>query len=209
MKPSNNQYNTIIRTLKNSGGVIEVDEKNKIIYIHKEDIKLIKPVQNVFIGGLIKHYGFEVRDKKSKSKITDFPSNENRTIERKNGNKNMNLFKLYNKHKHLFESDEPIDRNQFLENVKSITSLNQEIYRANKLQQVSEELGALVEMSKRFNLEETDGWFDGITVNRHNKKMDEAYKIFEKTCNEITQLQQRLEASYEDIVETLAKYYEV
>jgi hypothetical protein len=39
--------------------------------------------------------------------------------------------------------------------------------------------------------------------------MNESFKIFEKTVNEITKLQQRLEAVYEEIGETLGKYYEI
>jgi hypothetical protein len=39
--------------------------------------------------------------------------------------------------------------------------------------------------------------------------MNESFKIFEKTVNEVTKLQQRLEAVYEEIGETLGKYYEI
>ena len=58
-------------------------------------------------------------------------------------------------------------------------------------------------------LQETENWFDDVTVNRHMKSLKESYKIFEKTTNEIMSSQQRLESAYEDIAEVLGKYYEV
>jgi hypothetical protein len=58
-------------------------------------------------------------------------------------------------------------------------------------------------------LSETEDWFDANTVNRHMKHLGEAYKIFEKTSQEMSVLQQRLESAYEDIGSTLGKYYDI
>ena len=41
------------------------------------------------------------------------------------------------------------------------------------------------------------------------KHLGEAHKIFEKTAAEMSTLQQRLEAAYEDIGSTLGKYYDI
>jgi len=41
------------------------------------------------------------------------------------------------------------------------------------------------------------------------KQLKEAYKVFEKTANEVHTLQQRLESAYEDMGGTLNKYYKI
>ena len=41
------------------------------------------------------------------------------------------------------------------------------------------------------------------------KQLQEAYKTFEKTAGEMSGMQQRLEAAYEDIGTVLNKYYKV
>ena len=64
----------------------------------------------------------------------------------------------------------------------------------------------MVEMAQQVTLSEGD-WFDGITVNRHMKGLNESYKVFEKTAQEISRLQERLSASYEDIGQGLSKYF--
>ena len=39
--------------------------------------------------------------------------------------------------------------------------------------------------------------------------MNEAYKVFEKTANEMNSLQQRLESAYDDMGMVLNRYYKV
>jgi hypothetical protein len=58
-------------------------------------------------------------------------------------------------------------------------------------------------------LQETENWFDGVTVQRHMKQLKEAYKILQKTAGELRQSQQRFESAYDDIGTVLGKYYEV
>ena len=41
------------------------------------------------------------------------------------------------------------------------------------------------------------------------KQLGESFKVFEKTAKEISTLQQRLESAYEDIGNTLGKYYDI
>jgi hypothetical protein len=58
-------------------------------------------------------------------------------------------------------------------------------------------------------MDESGDWFDKVTLSRHSKKMNESLKIFEKTAEEMSKLQQRMEAVYEEIGETLGKYYDI
>ena len=97
----------------------------------------------------------------------------------------------------------------FLEAVKAYKSFGESIYRKEGLAKVYESIRGLVESAGKNMVKETEGSFDGITVSRHVKRMNESFKIFEKTLREVGTLQQRLESSYDEIGETLGKYYEI
>ena len=97
----------------------------------------------------------------------------------------------------------------FLEAVKSYKTFGESIYRKEGLSKVYESIKNLVESAGKNMVKETEGSFDGITVSRHVKRMNESFKIFEKTLREVGTLQQRLESSYDEIGETLGKYYEI
>jgi formylmethanofuran dehydrogenase subunit E-like metal-binding protein len=71
------------------------------------------------------------------------------------------------------------------------------------------EIKRIVESAEEITLQESDGWFDKITVNRHMKQLKEAYKVLEKTCNELVTSQQRFESAYNDIGRVLENYYDV
>ena len=97
----------------------------------------------------------------------------------------------------------------FLEAVYRFAEHSNSIYRTHNLRETSQYLGELIEAASQLTLSETEDWFDNVTVGRHMKHLSEAHKIFEKTAAEMSQLQQRLEACYEDIGSTLNKYYDV
>jgi hypothetical protein len=101
------------------------------------------------------------------------------------------------------------DKKAFLEAVANYHRLGEMIYRANTLKEVASTLGGIVEMAENMTLQESEHWFDNVTVSRHMKQLQEAYKVFEKTAGEMSGMQQRLEAAYEDIGTVLNKYYKV
>ena len=96
----------------------------------------------------------------------------------------------------------------FLEAVKQYKKYGEAVYRNAGLGEVYESIKNMVEMAGKVTLSETDDWFDNVTVSRHMKRMGESFKVFEKTLKEVSTLQQRLEASYDEIGEVLGKYYE-
>lgn len=116
------------------------------------------------------------------------------------------------KYKYLLENDIPYskeERKAFMENMRQFGNFKNEIYRSKRLKEISAQIGQLIESAESFTLKETEGWFDDVSVNRDLKELKNDYGIFEKTCKEITQLQQRLESVYENIGTKLGKYYEV
>ena len=101
------------------------------------------------------------------------------------------------------------ERKSFLEAVSNFHKLGEMIYSKGGLQEVSTTLQSVVEQAEKLTLSESEHWFDNVTVSRHMKQMNEAYKVFEKTAQEMSGMQQRLEAAYEDMGMVLNKYYKV
>jgi hypothetical protein len=103
----------------------------------------------------------------------------------------------------------PEDKKKFMEAISNFSSLNNSIYREQSLQEITAKLKEIVEAASHITVTETEDWFDRVTVQRHMKQLGESYKTFEKTAKQISELQQRLEACYEDIGTGLNKYYNI
>jgi len=99
-------------------------------------------------------------------------------------------------------------KREFVEAVKGYSTLGESVYGKGDLKELCGRVKYMVEMAQQVTLSEGD-WFDGITVNRHMKGLNDSYKVFEKTAQEISQLQERLSAAYEDIGQGLGKYFDV
>lgn len=99
-------------------------------------------------------------------------------------------------------------KREFVDSVKNYSNLGESVYSKTDLQELCEKIKHMVEMAQQVTLAEGD-WFDGITVNRHMKGLNESYKVFEKTAQEMSRLQERLSAAYEDIGQGLSKYFEI
>jgi hypothetical protein len=101
------------------------------------------------------------------------------------------------------------ERSSFLEAVSNFHKLGEMVYSKGGLQEVSTTLQSVVEQAEKLTLSESEHWFDNVTVSRHMKQMNEAYKVFEKTAKEMSGLQQRLESAYDDMGTVLNRYYKI
>lgn len=116
------------------------------------------------------------------------------------------------------------ERKAFLESIKEFNNFKKEIFResgivnektgrpvpfSQRLKQIAEEMGQMIESAEAFTLRETENNFDKIAVNRDLKELKTDFSMFEKTCNEVAGLQQRLEFTYENIANKLGRYYEI
>ena len=100
------------------------------------------------------------------------------------------------------------EKRAFMEAVKNFSAMGESVYGKGNLQELTERVRDIVEKAQSIALQD-EGWFDKLTVNRHMKGLNESYKVFESTAKEMSQLQQRLSAAYEDIAQGLNKYFDV
>ena len=93
--------------------------------------------------------------------------------------------------------------------VNKFNKFEQHIYRQKDVKDVVEAIKTISEYAGRLALDETDDWFDGVTVKKDVKEIQDSVKLFEKTAKEVGTLQHRLEAMYENIGGKLSRYYEI
>jgi len=101
------------------------------------------------------------------------------------------------------------EKAQVLEELKEYSTLGEVIYRSEGLKEAANRISELVEKAERVALQETEEWFDEVTVKRNMKELANNNKEFTKTVSEISKLQQRLESLYEEMGNNLSRYYEI
>ena len=97
----------------------------------------------------------------------------------------------------------------FLEEVAKFNEYGAKIYRTEDLKMAAEAINKIVESAEKVVLQETEEWFDEITIKRNMKSLKSNNEQFMKTVKEVSKLQQRLESLYEEMGHTLSRYYEI
>jgi hypothetical protein len=101
------------------------------------------------------------------------------------------------------------EKKSFLQEVERFNEYGSVIYRTEDLRKVAESINALCEKAEAITLEEAQDWFDEVTIKRNIKELSRKKSDFIKTVHEISKMQQRLEALYEEIGGTLSRYFEI
>ena len=107
------------------------------------------------------------------------------------------------------EQQPKLNVREFMGEVGNFNSFGNEIYREGNLKQLAEKLSRLAETAKQHTLQETEDWFDKITVNRNMKELTGLSGQFKKVANEVQTLQERMSGLYEDMGHILGRYYEI
>lgn len=100
------------------------------------------------------------------------------------------------------------EKRAFMETVKNFSALGQSVYGKGDLQELTERVKHIVENAQRIMNEKAD-WFDQVSLKRENKRLQEDYNVFESTAKEMLQLQERLAMAYENIGQSLNRYYDI
>lgn len=101
------------------------------------------------------------------------------------------------------------EKASFLEEIKRFNEYGSVIYRTEDLKKVAEAITSLTERAENLTVQETQDWFDEVTVKKNMRELKGNVKEFNRSVAEISKLQQRLESLYEDIGHKLSRYYEL
>ena len=107
------------------------------------------------------------------------------------------------------EQKPKINVREFVQEIGQFSSFGNEIYREGNLRELASRLSKLAETAKQHTLQETEDWFDKITVNRNMKELTSLSGQFKKVATEAQSLQERMSTLYEDMGHILGRYYEV
>ena len=107
------------------------------------------------------------------------------------------------------QSTQKVDVKEFMSEVSNFNSFSKDIYREGNLRELAERLSRLAETAKQHTLQETEDWFDKITVNRNMKELTSLSNQFKKVATEAQGLQERMGGLYEDMGHILGRYYEI
>ena len=103
----------------------------------------------------------------------------------------------------------PEQKKTFLEAVAKYNEYGKAIYRESNLSDIIETIEKLTSGASKFIVDESEEWFDAVTIKRDSKAIDNSANDFVKTAKEMVGMQHRLESLYEDLGNKLGRYYEI
>jgi|TARA_Y100000034_G_scaffold31371_1_gene38380 hypothetical protein len=107
------------------------------------------------------------------------------------------------------ESETTMNVQRFLEDVKNYAQIGNNIYRETNLKEIAVKISEIVESAKIHTMNETDDWFDRVSVKRNMKELGSLASGFVKAAKESNLMQRRMETLYEDMGNILSRYYEI
>ena len=107
------------------------------------------------------------------------------------------------------QSAQKVNVKEFMGEVSNFNQFSKQIYREGNLRELAERLSKLAMTAKQHTIQETEDWFDKITVNRNMKELTGLSNQFKKVATEAQGLQERMGGLYEDMGHILGRYYEI
>ena len=106
-------------------------------------------------------------------------------------------------------NNQRVSSEQLSEALRSYNKLGESLYQQQTLKETAKSLSQIAEMAASHTLQETEDWFDKVTVSRNMKELTNHSKSFSKIAEEASSVQQRLSALYEDMGVILNRYYDI
>lgn len=109
------------------------------------------------------------------------------------------------------EHQQPLSKEEkqtFKEAVANFSAMGDSVYGKADLPQLTERVRNIVETAQRIVTEDAD-WFNELAHKKSFKRLEEDYKMFEETAQEMARLQERLSMAYENIGQGLNRYFDV
>ena len=107
------------------------------------------------------------------------------------------------------EQSQKVSSKQVSEALKNYNRLGETLYQQQSLKETAKSLSKIAEMAATHTVQETEDWFDKVTVTRNMKELTNHSKQFSKIAEEASSVQQRLAGLYEDMGNILNRYYDI
>jgi len=103
----------------------------------------------------------------------------------------------------------PEQKKKFMEQVKEYNSFRKTLQTESDLVEIAERLSGLAQMAEKTVLEETDDWFDKVTIGRNMKELKKINDEFQKTARDAKSVQERMVSLYEDMGHIIGRYFSI
>ena len=107
------------------------------------------------------------------------------------------------------EQTQKVSSKQVKGALENYNKLGEALYQQQSLKETAKSLSQIAEMAASHTLQETEDWFDKVTVSRNMKELTNHSKSFSKISEEASSVQQRLAGLYEDMGSILNRYYDI
>ena len=108
------------------------------------------------------------------------------------------------------KQDIPDDvRERIMTSIKEYNKLGKQIYREGNLVDLAKNLSEIATFTERYTLENSNDWFDGVTIQRNMKELKTFSGEFSKVAEAVQQHQDRMSSLYEDMGHILNRYFEI
>jgi len=108
------------------------------------------------------------------------------------------------------EQERPkVNKFEVIEAVKNYARIGKQLRVNAGIMEAAKQLAQMAESAQNHVLSETDDWFDGVSVKRNMKELNNLTGQFKKTAVEANATNQRLSALYEDMGNILNRYYDI
>ena len=107
------------------------------------------------------------------------------------------------------EKPSKVSANEILEAIRTFNTIGKHMKSEANLRKIAKSLSEIAKKAKTHTVQETEDWFDKVTVNRNMKDLTTLSKSFNKIAGEAHTLQERMGALYEDMGYILNRYYEM
>jgi hypothetical protein len=107
------------------------------------------------------------------------------------------------------EDEKLMTKEDLVEKVSNFSTYGPSIYKKHNLAEVAEIFVEISRAAQKHVVDETQDWFDKVTVQRNMKDLQKQAGGFAKIANEAQALQDRMSALYEDMGGILNRYFEI
>ena len=102
-----------------------------------------------------------------------------------------------------------VNPREVTESVGQYSKIGKQIYGGMSMIEVAKSLSKIAEDAHNHIVNESDDWFDKVTINRNMKSLNTMVSDFKKTATEYHTLSERLTSLYEDMGGVLNRYYDI
>jgi hypothetical protein len=103
----------------------------------------------------------------------------------------------------------PEEKTRALEMIGQYNEYGHALRRETNLLEIAEKLQEISVFAEQFTMNESEDWFDKVTVDRNMKDLKKLSESFAKLARETYVHEQRMEALYEDAGMILNRYFEI